>query len=297
MMNNELVPAGSMDLSLVEGGLDEDTLAVAGSSNYNKRISIKGSVFRKIVGGKEVGAIDERYMNIIFVKLAHSPSRTYYNTGYVEGAKIGPTCWSNDSKVPDSEVRGPQASSCDKCQWSVKGTGQNGKGTACRLSWRTAVVLPNDPSGDVMQLVIPAASCFGDEDSGRWPFRAYVQMLANHNISAGRVITKMSFDTKAPAPRILFNPVSAVPPEDVSVVASQSKSTSAENAIKLTVFQNDEGKGAIIPDVAQPAPAFSAVPDAPEEGIPEPVLRKMAEQAPAPEKDVSDVIKKWSKKK
>jgi len=38
-------------------GLDDDTLAVAGGARQNKRISIKGGVFRKYAGGKEIGAI------------------------------------------------------------------------------------------------------------------------------------------------------------------------------------------------------------------------------------------------
>lgn len=304
-VDKDLIASIQKQLAAIQGGVDDDTLAVAGSGMFNKRISIKGGVFRKIVGGKEVGSIEDRYMNIVFVKMAHTPSRTYYSQAYEEGAKISPVCWSSDSKAPDSEVKTPQAKSCDKCEWSVKGTGQDGKGTACRLSWRTAVVLPSDPAGDVMQLVIPAASCFGDEESGRWPFRSYIQMLASHNISAQAVVTKMSFDTKASAPRVLFNPVGVVPAEDLQHVREQATSNAAVNAITMAVYHRDDQGSE-----EEEAPA-AAVPvggddntetegDAPaQEAVQEPKLRESAATAAKAnvEKDVSSVIAKWASKK
>ena len=60
-------------------GLDEDTIAVSQSafSNQTKRISLRGGVFRKIVGGKEVSTADTYIMNIIIVKMAQTPSRVY----------------------------------------------------------------------------------------------------------------------------------------------------------------------------------------------------------------------------
>jgi hypothetical protein len=281
-MSKDIIASIQNQLAEVNYGLDEDTKAIAGSGvGGNKRISIKGGVFRKMVGGKEIGAIEDRHMNVIFVKMSHTPSRTYYTGAFKEGEKVSPACWSSDSKVPDAEVKNPQATACDKCQWSVKGSGQSGLGAACRLSWRTAVVLPQDPGGDIMQLVLPATSAFGDEENGRWPFRSYVKMLANHNISASRVVTKMQFDTKATAPRVLFSPVSGVPPEALDVLQAQAKKPAAENAIKLTVFQQDESDA-----------STAAAPAAP---VAEPVVTSKPKKA-VPATDVSDVLKEWTKK-
>ena len=265
------------------GGLDEDTLAVAGGNRQgNKRISIKGGVFRKYAGGKEIGAIEDRHMNVIIVKMAHKASRMFYDKGYKEGEKVSPACWSSDSDKPDEGVKNPVASSCTTCPNSAKGSGENGLGTKCKLSWRTAVVLPQDPAGDVMQLVLPATSAFGKEDNGRWPFRPYIQHLASHNVSAGRVITKMAFDTKSPTPKVLFSPVGAVPDDQLDTIARQAKSAAAEAAIKLNVFQTDStGEDAV--EVAQP-------------DVPEPVKRDSGAPAGEKAKDVSDVVKKWSKK-
>ena len=212
--------------------------------------------------------------------MAHEASRTYYSQTYKKGVKISPSCWSNDSKTPDDDVKEPCAPTCATCPNSVKGSGQGGTGAACRLSWRTAVVLPNDPGGDVYQLVLPATSAFGKEENGRWPFRPYVQMLANNNVSAGRVVTKMEFDTNSSTPKLLFSPQAAVPPESREVVAQQSKTPAAENAIKLTVYKTDAPEEV---EVAQP-----------EESAP--VKRETAKPSPAKADDVTDVLKKWTKK-
>jgi hypothetical protein len=278
-MANELATIlGSSNL--VELGLDDDTLAVAGGAvRGNKRISIEGRVFRKIVAGKEQSVNTNNEMSVIFVKMSHDASRTFYSSSYKKGVKVAPTCWSSDSKTPDAEVPNPCASSCAECPNSVKGSGQGGQGAACRLSWRTAVVLPHDAGGDVYQLVLPATSAFGKEENGRWPFRPYIQMLANNNVSAGRVVTKMQFDINSPVPRLLFSPEAAVPPEVREVVARQSKTPAAENAVKLTVYKAD---------------AEGAEPEQPD--IKEPVVRETARREPAKVEDVSEVVKKWTKK-
>ena len=284
-MSNDLATMFSGALTPI-AGLDEDTLAVAGGARGNKRISIKGGVFRKYAGGKEIGAIEDRHMNVIFVKMAHKASRMFYDATYQEGQKVSPVCWSTDSEKPDADVKTPCASTCLDCTKSVKGSGQGGTGTACRLSWRTAVVLPNDPSGDVMQLVLPATSAFGKEDNGRFPFRPYIQHLASHNVSAGRVITKMAFDTKSPTPKVVFSPAGKVPDEELQIIANQAKSPAAENAIKMNVFQGDTAGEVEVPSHRNEISEDEAPP----------VKVESKKVAAAEEKDISDVVKKWSKK-
>jgi hypothetical protein len=285
-MSNDLATMFSGAMTPI-AGLDEDTLAVAGGARQgNKRISIKGGVFRKYSGGKEIGAIEDRHMNVIFVKMAHKASRMFYDATYQEGQKVSPVCWSTDSEKPDADVKTPLASTCLDCSKSVKGSGQGGTGTACRLSWRTAVVLPNDPSGDVMQLVLPATSAFGKEDNGRFPFRPYIQHLASHNVSAGRVITRMAFDTKSPTPKVVFSPAGKVPDEDLLTIAAQAKSPVAEAAIKMNVFQADSTGEVEVPSHRNEV----AEDEAP------PVKVESKKVATTEEKDISDVVKKWSKK-
>jgi hypothetical protein len=298
MSNDVILSQIKSQLADLQTGVDDDTRAVAGASSIPKRISIKGCVFRKIVGGKEVAALPDRHMNIIFAKMSPHPSRNFYPNAYVEDVKAGPECWSSDAVLPDPKVKNPPAKSCKECPNSIKGSGWDGKGTACRLSWRTAVVLPHHPEGDVMQLVIPAASVWGEEYNGGRPFLKYIQYLAENNISAGRVVTKMEFDLRKPSPTLLFSPVAAVPTDDVPKVQAQAQSIAAMNALIMTVFQQDDSKPAVIPQ-HQPV-ITAAVAEREDNTEPEPVLREtkkvVEEAAPPAPAEVSAVIKKWSKK-
>jgi hypothetical protein len=275
-MSTEIATILSNAAALVQTGLDEDTAAIAGSVG-SKRISIAGGTFRMMVNGKEQAAIEDRHMNVVFVKMAHDPSRTWYAQAYKEGEKASPSCWSQDSKTPHPEVKEPPAPTCAACPNAIKGSGQGGMGTACRLSWRTAVVLPQQLDGPVYQLVLPATSSFGSEDNGRWPFRPYVQMLASHNVSAGAVITKMQFDTKAKVPRVLFSPAGAVDQNDMETIRNQGKTPAAENAIRLTVYQSDESEG------SEPVKRAG-------------VKRDVVVEEPATDGTPQDLVKKWAKK-
>jgi hypothetical protein len=278
-MSNELATLIANNPALIQTGLDADTLAVAGAgANQTKRLSIKGGVFRKMSGGKEVGSIEDRHMNIIFVKMAHAASRQCYEGTYVEGQASSPVCWSNDSVKPDADVEHPCAPTCDVCPNSAKGSNDSGVGAKCKLSWRTAVVLPQDPSGDVLEFVIPAASSFGKEENGRWPFKSYVSMLASNNIAAGRVVTKVQFDTKVQFPKVLFSPAGAVDQADYDTVTRQGKSQAAESAVKLSIYKKKED-GAAAPEVSEPT-------------VRESTKRATSEKAT----DATDVIKKWTKK-
>lgn len=298
-MSNELAVLLQQNPALLQTGLDADTLAVAGGGggNVTKRISIKGGVFRKYAGGEEVGTIEDRSMNVVFIRMAHNASRMYYASSYKDGEKITPTCWSSDSRTPDADVANPPAASCDQCPYSVKNS-VAGNGSACRLSWRTAVVVPGDPSGDIYQLVLPSTSCWQKEDNGKWGFRPYVQMLANNNVGASKVITKMQFDTKSPTPKLLFSPVGVLTPEQIAEVEQQAKSATAEGYIKLTVYKPKEEGEAPAPQAQQatpPAPADPSTLPQSDVAAEQPTLR--AEPAPVQKPtDVSSIVKKWSVK-
>jgi len=273
-MSNELAVV-LQQASLVTKGLDDDTKAVAGGMQ-NYRISLAGGTFRMIVNGKEQASIEDRSMNVIFVKMSHNPSRTYYEGAYKEGQKSSPVCWSSDSKTPDPEVKNPVAPNCGGCPNAIKGSGQGGTGTACRMSWRTAVVLPQQLDGPVYQLVLPATSSFGEEENGRWPFRPYIQMLASHNVSAGAVVTKMQFDTKAKVPRVLFSPAGAVNTDDLDSVRKQAQAPAAVNAVKMTVYQSDKSE-----EDEEPTKRESD---------------KRAQVQATSDGTPSDLVKKWAKK-
>lgn len=286
-MSTDIIAQIKQDLATAPKGVDDITQAIGArrGGSGSKRISIRGGVFRKVVGGKEVASIEDRHMNVIFVNASPTASRTFYDTSYKEGEKVSPTCWSSDSNTPDADVEDKQASSCSECPHSVRGSQKQ-----CRLSWRTAAVLPDDPGGDVLQLVLPATSSFGKEANGKFPFVPYVQMLAGNNISLKHVITRMQFDTASPTPKLLFSPAGIVPEDQRDTVDGQVKSPSAEQAIKLTVYHADSaGESDKQEASSEPVEVDNTA---------EPVKREPAKpQAEASGgADVSDILNQWSTK-
>ena len=107
-------------------GLNDLTKSLAGKiSSGGKRISIRGGVFRKIVGGEEVGKITSRELNVIIVNAAKGVSRIYYAGKYDPNAIVPPTCVSNDGVHPDTKDEGKQSDSCATCPQNVAGNGRN----------------------------------------------------------------------------------------------------------------------------------------------------------------------------
>ena len=262
--------------------LDKDTLAVSGELNkLIPRLSLNGNKFRKMMGSEEVAVAPDQYLEVVIIKMAHTPSRTYYDKAYQEGIISSPVCWSNNTEVADKDVPIAQAKSCNQCKNSVRGSGANGIGTACKLSWRIAVVLANDLKGDIIQVVLPAMSCFGKEKQGKWPFRPYIQMLANNSVSAGRVVTKLQFDTEVSIPKLLFSPVAAIKEHDMEVLKTKSEDSAALQAITLRVkplYEADPNRPTVQFDVFLETPV-------------EPTLQQKEK-----DKEVSDIIKRWTNK-
>jgi hypothetical protein len=263
--------------------LDATTKALMGGSQA-KRVSIRGSVFRMIVGGQEIAKSDERSMQVVIAAAAPTHSRTFYAGVYEEGEKVLPSCWSNDGIKPDSKVEEPQSPSCAGCPQNIGGSGQ-GNSRACRYSHRLAVLLANDIQGDVFQLVVPATSLFGKPEGGKMPLEAYTRYLAGHSVPITAVVTEMRFDTDVSTPKLHFKAVRPLEEEEYNIVQAKADTTDAKNAIAFTPAQTD---GATAPkQKASPEPV------AEEEVVAKPIKRTVAKmEAPKP-KTPDDVMQRW----
>jgi hypothetical protein len=281
--------------------LDDTTKALMGGGGGSKRISIKGGVFRMVVGGEEVARNEDRAMNVIIVAAAPKVSRTYYEGVYEEGVKAAPVCWSADGDKPDATAKTPQASSCANCPQNVKGSGQ-GDSRACRYSQRLAVVLENDINGSVYQLTLPAASVFGKGENGKWPLQTYAQMVASKGVPITSVVTEMRFDTSAQSPKLTFKPVRFLETDEFMAAVEQGKTLDAVRAITMTVAQSDGIESAPKAEkpkaVAAPKPVAAPKVEEPEEveeSEPEPkkVSTKKAQEEPAPKAKISSILSEW----
>jgi hypothetical protein len=274
------------------------TKSLQGGGGYpGKRISIKAGVFRLIADGKEVASIEERFIDVVFVRAAEHIGRTYYEGAYSEETPTAPVCWSADGLKPDTTASAPQSAQCATCPQNVKGSG-NEDSRACRFSQRVAVVLANDIEGDVLQLSIPAASLFGKEEGGNLPLQAYARLVAAQNANMEQFITRLRFDVKASSPKLFFKPMRWLTSEEYAVAQEKGKTSEAAQAVIMTVAQTDKVV-AVVPPAAAPvlkpaatkaaAPAEEAEPPAPaptvgkKRGRPPGSTNKGNGEAPAPE--------------
>lgn len=245
---------------------DDTTNSLAGGEGGQRRISIKGGVFREMVGNKEVRTSEERAIGVIIIKAAPSVHRTYFAGTYVEGQNASPTCWSSNNQTPDASVPADQkqASKCMDCAQNIKGSASQGDGRACRFSQRIAVLLEGETAKrEVYQVICPATSVFGDGEKGKLPLQAYGRHLKAHNTPVAGVITEMRFDTASPTPKLVFKPVRPITEDEYHDVEATRNSPEADEAIKLNVVIKPKDGAAPAPAAASaPAPAPKAEPKA-----------------------------------
>jgi len=287
-------------------GLNDLTKSLAGNGSGNKRISIRGGVFRKIVGGEEVGKLTTREMNVVIVNARKSVSRVFYTGKYNADEIVPPTCWSNDGDVPDPTVAEKQGANCATCPQNIAGSGDN-TSRACRYQRRVAVVLEGDASGDVYQLTLPSKSIFGKGEGNLHPFESYTKYIAGNGFNIDQIITQVSMDLDSDTAKLLFSPVRHINKEEWEVVKEAGQSLAAKNAITMTVAQSDgvvkkplalAGKPledeSFEPIAVKPKAKPVEVEDA---EIVEPVKRatkKADSVAAAPKADLASVISAWS---
>jgi hypothetical protein len=314
IFNGAAVPAFARN-----NALSETAKALMGGNlgNTTKRISIKGGVFRLVAGGKEVASIEDRHLDVIIVKAAPKVSRIFYAGTYDKDATAtAPDCWSNDGEKPDASAGNKQAVNCMSCPQNAAGSGQ-GNSRACRFQQRLAVVLANDPSGDVLQLTLPATSVFGKEDGDKRPLQAFVRHLAVQNppINPEQIITRMKFDTKAEAPKLHFTPVRWLTDDEYETVVQQGNSEDAARAVNATTAQTDgvkplalagtrpmgdllkeeEQRAAKPKAKAKPEPVAETVVETGEETA-EPEVRKAPSKVtavPAAKSKLADIVSDW----
>jgi hypothetical protein len=270
-------------------------LAGGGAGAGGKNISIKGGVFRLIASGKEVDAIEERYLDVVIVNAAPKVSRVWYAKAYDGSSAIAPDCWSQDGDKPAADAENPQASTCAACEKNVAGSGQ-GNSRACRYQQRLAVVLANDMDGDILQLTAPATSVFGKEDGDNRPLQAYARWLTAQNIDPSEVITRMRFDTKSESPKLFFKTMRWLTEDENEVCQAKGATPEAKNAITMTVAKMDKVAAPVEEEAPAPAPKAKKKADPVEESDEEPVVRKEEKKpnaVPAKKSNLAAMVDDW----
>lgn len=297
MSNITLFQSGAMIPDYLREAADDTTKDIAGGGG-GKQISIKGGVWRMIVGGEEVAKNEDRALNLVVLASAKGVARTYYAEKYEEGKDIKPACWSAEGVVPNAEVQNPQSKACATCPQNIEGSG-DGKSRACRFSKRLAVALENDIGGNIYRLQVPAKSYFGKADGDKMPLQAFGKFLGGHNIPITGIVTEARFDTNEAVPVLKFRAVRPLSREEWELAKAQSMTQDAKDAVEFKMVPSKaETQPALPPafkEAEVPARAEKPAEKVAAESVAEPVKRTTKPKAePAAVKDVDAILNDWA---
>lgn len=231
----------------------------SGSGGSMRRIQLSnGRTFKRVVNGEQIGKAAPNQLDVIVVDWLAEPSRKFYAGAYDPNAKATlPDCWSNDGVTPEAGAKGKQASSCAACPKNVKGSGQNGKGKACRYERRLAILVAGDPSGDVYQIAIPGASLFSDNDGNVYGFEGYKKFLLANGEALDTVVTRIIYDTEADTAKVGFKAIRHLTEVEAGFVDAAQDDPETERYTKLTAAAVD---GAAAPAAKDKPLAIEAAP-------------------------------------
>jgi hypothetical protein len=285
---------------LQTAGVSELTKQLAGRTGV-KRIVPKNGIFRKTVGGEEMGKVKGN-VNAVIVNASPAVGRIFYAKQWSPDAEpTAPDCFSNDGRAPDAGSVNPQADRCDSCQQNIKGSGQ-GNSKACRYSRRIALVLEEDfgtsLEGSVYQMNLASKSLFGDSvGDNTHTFENYSKYLANNGKSLDYVITQISFNEDNDNQSVLFTPTRYINKAQHAVTSKVASTPEVQKMVVMTPYQADmSGKQA---KLEAPKPMdeddTKSVAKVKAEVVDEPVKRA-AKVAPTPttKKDLDAVVQAWS---
>lgn len=284
---------------LQTAGVSELTKQLAGRATTGvKRIVPKNGIFRKTVGGEEMGKVKGN-LNVIVVSASPKVGRIFYAKQWTpEAEPSAPDCFSNNGQSPDESSTSPQSDRCDSCAQNIKGSGQ-GNSKACRYSRRIAVVLEEDfgssLEGEVYQMNLASKSLFGESvGDNTHPFESYTKYLANNGKSLDYVVTQLSFNEDNDNQSILFTPTRFINKGEYAVTSKVAAKPEVQKMVIMTPYQADmAGK----PKLEAPKPVVKATPVTEDDAVEEPKKResKKAETpTPTVKKNLDSVVAAWT---
>jgi len=283
---------------LQQAGVSELTKQLAGRTGV-KRIVPKNGIFRKVVGGEEMGKV-KGDLNVIVVNASPHVGRIFYAQAWTPDAEpTSPDCFSNDGRSPDAGSVNKQADRCDSCERNIKGSGM-GSSKACRYSRRIAVVLEEDfgtsLEGEVYQMNLASKSLFGDSvGDNTHTFENYTKYLSNNGKSLDYVVTQMSFNEDNDNQSVLFTPVKFINKAIHNVTSKVATLPETQKMVTMTPYQAETSARA--PKLEAPKAAAPKL-EAPQDDPIEEPKKRDSKKAPEPtvttKKSLDSVVAAWS---
>lgn len=271
------------------------------------RISLKGARFR-IKDGDAETVLPNTHLDVVIVGANPRLSKTWYAKTWTPDAEpAAPDCFSLDGVRPNTDSTDPQNDLCATCPhnaWGSKVTPMGQKIKACADQKRLAVVAADDPSGPIYLLQVTPAALKG--------LNQYQKELSMRGIAPEIVKTRITFDTDASFPKLLFGfggfldeptmeavdslfgsaEVKAITGEEVAAAAPAPVAAPKPMLVKAAPVQEEVEEEEVAP---APAPAakkrgFAAAAPA-AEAAPAPAPKpKAAPKVAAPASNIADEI-------
>lgn len=282
---SELIIADQMMPDFLrDAGLSALTKQLAGRTGA-KRIVPRNGIFRKMVGGEEMGKV-KGPINVIIANASPHVGRIYYVKQWSPDAEpTAPDCFSNDGRSPDAGANSPQSDRCDNCPQNIKGSGQ-AQSKACRYTRRLAVLLEEDfgtaLEGSIYQINLASKSLFGDSPSDKvHQFENYTKYLANNGKNIDHLVTTILFNEDNDNQSVLFSANRYINRNEYDVLTKVTAAPELQRLVIMTPYQAD---------MAGRTPKL----EAPAEAEPSKRESRKAEAPPAEKKDLKAVLKDWT---
>jgi hypothetical protein len=220
--------------------------------------------FRRIVDGEQVGKAVAHQLDVIVVDMLEDVSRVWYEKDYDPDEAAFPDCWSHLGDVPASDVKKAGAPKCSKCKYNIEGSGNKGKGKACRYYRRVAVLIPG-LGDELYQIGFASKSLFGDPRDGWYPFEKYKNFLKANKYGPDTVVTRVRYELDDPhdsTMKVKFKAMRALTQEEADYVTAAQEGGETDQFLKLTAFEASAES-----EAAEEAPVEEKLelPDAPPE--------------------------------
>ena len=282
---------------LQTAGVSELTKNLAGRTGV-KRIVPKNGIFRKVVGGEEMGKV-KGDLEVVVVNASPKVGRIFYAKQWTpEAEPSAPDCFSNDGNIPDAGSTNKQSDRCDSCEQNIKGSGM-GNSKACRYSRRIAVTLVEDfgtsLEGSVYQMNLASKSLFGDSvGDNTHPFESYTKYLANNGKSLDYVVTQLSFNEDNDNQSILFTPVRFINKDQYAVTSKVAALPETQKMVTMTPYQADASGRAPKLEAPKAEAPKAAEPEAEADAPKKRESKKAEVSEPTAKKSLASVAAAWS---
>lgn len=208
---------------------------MGGGTGLRRIATTNAATFKRVVGGEQIGKAVPHQLDVIIVDWMKDVSREFYAKAYDPDAKATlPDCWSGLGDKPDAKATTPQSDSCAACPKNVDGSGQNGKGKACRFKRRVAVLVAGDPSGEIYQMNYAATSLFGKSVGNNHPFEAYRKFLSANGENLDTVVTRVMYDLESDTSKLKFKAIRHLTELEAGLVDAAQDDSETQRYIQLT---------------------------------------------------------------